>query len=114
MKEVNKHFSGYFETVSADYEFKNFYIERVLYNDPVTIVFWSDNTKTVSKCHGGDKYSPEMGLTVCVLKKIMGGKAVRDLINDWTPEISNNFYAINNYKNVNVTVKDVRRKHKED
>lgn len=27
------------------------YIERVIYNAPATIIFWSDGTKTVVKCH---------------------------------------------------------------
>ncbi|MCR2034387.1 hypothetical protein [Adlercreutzia mucosicola] len=27
------------------------YIERVLYNAPATIIFWSDGEKTVVKCH---------------------------------------------------------------
>lgn len=27
------------------------YIERVMYNTPATIIFWSDGEKTVVKCH---------------------------------------------------------------
>ena len=29
-------------------------ITKVIFNDPATIVFWSDGTKTVSKCHPDD------------------------------------------------------------
>ena len=107
MKDKNKHFSGYFTVAN-----ENFYIERVLYNDPVTIVFWSDSTKTVAKCHGGDTYSPETGLTMCIMKKLVGGKVMRELFSDWLPETPAGCIP-DGYKNMNVCVKDVRRKHKE-
>ena len=126
MKDKNKHFSGYFTVTKSEkvkdifsdnmitvYTDEDFYMERVLYNDPVTIVFWSDGTKTVAKCHGGDIYSPEMGLTICIMKKLVGGKTIRELFNDWLPEIPAGSIP-NGYKNINVGVKDVRRKHKED
>lgn len=48
--------------------------ERVIYNDPATIVFWKDGTKTVVKCMEGDTYNPEVGLAMCVCKKLYGSK----------------------------------------
>jgi hypothetical protein len=33
------------------YPTRKHYIERVLYNAPATIIFWSDGEKTVVKCH---------------------------------------------------------------
>lgn len=48
--------------------------ERVIYNDPATIVFWKDGTKTVVKCMEGDTYDPEVGLAMCVCKKLYGSK----------------------------------------
>lgn len=65
------------------------YIKKVIYNDPATIVFWSDNTKTVCKCQKGDTYNKEMGLTLCVLKKLVGGEQVVNLLNDWIYEDNN-------------------------
>ena len=32
-------------------------IEKVVYNLPAVIVFWSDGTKTISKCCSGDIFS---------------------------------------------------------
>lgn len=61
------------------------YITRVLYNNPATIVFWSDKTKTVSKCAEGDTYSAELGLTMAILKKIAGDDSVRRTLADWLP-----------------------------
>ena len=48
------------------------YIENVIFNDPATIVFWSDDTKTVVKCQPGDKFDPEKGLAMAISKKTMG------------------------------------------
>ena len=78
------------------------YIKSVIYNDPATVVIWSDGTKTVSKTHADDKYSPEVGLVLCVLKKLTGSTRVHDLIEAWIPH--------NNEKVVSVS--DVRRRQR--
>ena len=49
-------------------------INRVIFNDPATIVFWNDGTKTVVKCMEGDTYSKEVGLAMCISKKMLGDK----------------------------------------
>lgn len=49
-------------------------ILKVVYNSPATIVFWSDGTKTVVKCQGGDTYSTETGLAMAICKKAYGNK----------------------------------------
>lgn len=49
-------------------------IKRVVFNEPATIVFWSDNTKTVVKCQDGDIYDPEKGLAMAIAKKYLGNK----------------------------------------
>jgi len=77
------------------------YIKEIIYNDPATIVLWSDGSKTVSKCAEGDVYNYETGLAVCVLKKLVGGVKVHDLFEDWLPTSGNR-----------VTLKQVRQKHR--
>lgn len=52
-----------------------FDIDRVIFNNPATIVFWKDGTKTVVKCQEGDIYSPETGLALCIAKKALGNKS---------------------------------------
>lgn len=42
---------------------------KVIFNDPATIVFWSDGTKTVCKAVKGDKFDAEKGLAMCYFKK---------------------------------------------
>ena len=49
-------------------------IEKVIFNDPATIVYWKDGTKTVVKCQEGDTYDKEKGLAMCVAKKFFGNK----------------------------------------
>ena len=49
-------------------------IKRVIFHDPATIVFWDDGTKTVVKCMEGDTYSKEVGLAMCISKKMLGDK----------------------------------------
>ncbi len=47
-------------------------IERAIFRDPATIVFWEDGVKTVVRCQDGDAYSPEVGLAMCVCKRFFG------------------------------------------
>lgn len=47
-------------------------ITDVKFNGPATIVFWSDDTKTVVKCSENDVYDKEKGLAMAIVKKIIG------------------------------------------
>lgn len=48
-------------------------IKNVIFNPPATIVFWSDNTKTVVKCDTTlEQYNPEHGLAMAISKKLLG------------------------------------------
>lgn len=49
-------------------------INKVIFNDPATIVFWCDGTKTVVKAQNGEKYDPEKGLMAAITKKALGNK----------------------------------------
>ncbi len=49
-------------------------IKNVIFNDPATIVFWSDGTKTVVKCQEGDEFDKEKGLAMAISKKSFGNK----------------------------------------
>lgn len=75
----------YLEKGNYHYEAKEVYIKQVMYNKPATIVFWSDGTKTVSKCSEGDIYNPEAGLAICILKKINGSAQVKKTFDVWCP-----------------------------
>ena len=61
-------------------------IKNVKFNGPATIVFWEDGTKTVVKCQDGDDYSKEVGLAMCVVKKVFGNTSkYNDIFKKWCP-----------------------------
>ena len=48
-------------------------IKNVIFNDPATIVFWDDGTKTVVKAEN-EPFDPEKGLAMAIAKKALGNK----------------------------------------
>ena len=67
------------------YDIRRF-IKNVKFNPPATIVFWTDNTKTVVKCNGED-YDPEKGLAMCICKKVLGDKGnYYEVFKKWLPK----------------------------
>ena len=61
-------------------------IKNVKFNPPATIVFWTDNTKTVVKCQGED-YEHEKGLAMCISKKMLGDKGnYYEVFKKWLPK----------------------------
>ena len=62
-------------------------IEKVIFNDPATIVIWDDDTKTVVKAQEGDIFDPEKGLAMAVSKKALGNKGnYFEEFKKWLPE----------------------------
>ena len=62
-------------------------IKNVIFNDPATIVFWEDGTKTVVKCQDGDKFDPEKGLAMAIAKKAYGNKGnYCNKLKKWLPK----------------------------
>lgn len=50
----------------------NVSIRKVIFNDPATVVLWSDGTKTVVKCGPEDTFDMEKGLATAIVKKMAG------------------------------------------
>lgn len=76
----------------------SFEIEKVIFNEPATIVIWKDKTKTVVKCQEGDEFDPEKGLAMAIAKKALGNKSnFNNTIKKWTIT-----YAVTNLNN-NIT-----------
>lgn len=49
-------------------------IVKVIFNDPATIVFWSDGKKTVVKCADNETFDEEKGLAIAISKRVLGNK----------------------------------------
>lgn len=61
-------------------------ITKVIFNDPATVVLWSDGTKTVVKCDERDEFDPEKGLAMAICKKHFGGGFYNDIFKKWIPK----------------------------
>ncbi len=67
-------------------------IEKVIFNDPATIVFWKDGSKTVTKCGERDIYDPEKGLAMCFAKKLLGNEGnYYNVFTKWLPKEEENY-----------------------
>ena len=69
LKDLHKRVYG-MTSMSTDTVF----LKKVIYNDPATIAFWSDGTKTIVKAQSGDTFDPEKGLAMVIVKKSCGNK----------------------------------------
>lgn len=72
-------------------------LKKVVYEQPLTTAYWTDGTKTVSKCAKEDVFSKECGLAYCYMKKIFGDEKAKDIIrqycwNDKTPIQKPNYW----------------------
>lgn len=72
-------YTKYEYDVITDFEVENWevllktpYPTKIIFNDPATVVFWSDKTKTVVKAMPGDIYDPEKGVAMCFMKRMLG------------------------------------------
>ena len=69
----------------------NLEIKKVLYKNPATIVFWNDGSKTVVVCQKNDKYDPEKGLAMAILKKMYDNTgSYYKLFKKWLPKEEEN------------------------
>ena len=65
----------------------NLPIEKVIYNDPCTIVLWEDGTKTIVKAQDGEKFDAEKGFALCLIKKYFGNTgAYFNLFKEFAPK----------------------------
>ncbi len=46
----------------------------VIFNNPATIVFWNDGSKSVVKCDREDTFDKEKGLAMAIVKRLSGNK----------------------------------------
>lgn len=62
-------------------------IKNVIFNDPATIVFWNDGTKTVVKCGKDDTFDPEKGLAMAISKYFFdNAEYFNDVFKKWIPK----------------------------
>ena len=68
-------------------------IDRVIFNEPATIVFWTDGTKTVVRSQSGDTFNKVMGLALCIVKKLYGNTGwFNEIFKEFIPEYGSKIY----------------------
>lgn len=62
-------------------------IKNVIFNNPATIVYWADGTKTVVKCEH-EEFDPEKGLAMAIVKKVMADNHgyYNEIFKEWLPK----------------------------
>ena len=95
-------------------------IKKVIFNNPATIVFWSDGSKTVVKSYLDD-YDPEKGLAMAIAKKALGNEGnYYNVFKKWLPkddetigELFCDQKAVERYKAnndiINKTLEDIKK-----
>lgn len=57
----------------CDFKVNGAYITKIIYNDPVTVVYWSDGQRTIVKAHN-EPFNDEKGLCMAIMKRALGSK----------------------------------------
>lgn len=77
-------------------------IQKVIFNDPATIVYWVDGTKTVVKASEGTAFDPEKGIAMAISKKFFGNRGnYYDVFRKYLKKTDSNDIVKNSTKPVN-------------
>ena len=49
-------------------------LDKVIFNEGVTIAIWKDGTKTIIRCQEGDTFDKEKAIALCYMKKALGNR----------------------------------------
>ena len=61
-------------------------IKKVIFNNPATVIYWSDNTRTVVKCQPDDYFNHELGFLLAICKKVFGNTGrYNELLREYVP-----------------------------
>ena len=62
-------------------------ITKIVSNNPDSVVYFNDDTKSVVRCENPNDFDPEKGIYLAILKKAIGSKNLRHLFNLIEPGI---------------------------
>lgn len=80
-------FKGLFNLEENNMSRKSLEVKKVIYSGPCTIVIWTDDSKTIVRCQDGDTYSKEVGLLMCLAKKVWGTNTSGSNFNDYISKV---------------------------
>lgn len=59
-------------------------VKKVIYNNPATIVYFTDGSKSVVKLHPDDTFDETTGLLMAISKRLLGSKGLHRALKDFT------------------------------
>lgn len=86
-KTLKETFGELFNLEENNMSRKSLEIKKVIYSGPCTIVIWADDSKTIVRCQDGDTYSKEVGLLMCLAKKVWGTNTSGSNFNDYISKV---------------------------
>lgn len=86
-KTLKEAFGELFNLEENNMSRKSLEVEKVIYSGPCTIVIWADDSKTIVRCQDGDTYSKEVGLLMCLAKKVWGTNTSGSNFNDYISKV---------------------------
>lgn len=54
-------------------------IDKVIFDDPMTMILWADGDKTTVRCNKEDTFSKEVGLAMAIIKKLFGNSYYKQI-----------------------------------
>ena len=60
-------------------------IKKVIFNNPATIVYWSNGERTIVKCSEDNEFDQEKGLAMAICKRALGAN-YKKVFKEWIPE----------------------------
>lgn len=67
------------EELEAEEQYDYLAYERIIFNDPATIVIWADGTRTVVKACKEDKFDKGVGLKTALLQRVFGKEIDKEI-----------------------------------
>lgn len=86
-KTLKEAFGELFNLEENNMSRKSLEVKKVIYSGPCTIVIWADDSKTIVRCQDGDTYSKEVGLLMCLAKKVWGTNISGSNFNDYISKV---------------------------
>lgn len=76
------------DRIEFDWSFgrNNIKVQKVIYNDPATIVYFTDGSRTVVKRYKDDPFDEQTGLLMCIAKRFLGDdfhKVLKENVNGY-------------------------------
>lgn len=67
------------EELEEEEQYNYLAFEKIIFNDPATIVIWADGTRTVVKACKEDKFDKGVGLKTALLQRVFGKEIDKEI-----------------------------------